>query len=121
MFIKTNNTIKQLLHKHLMQMKVVIHRVNNSLKLASIPKKYGVEIDVRDYKKNLILSHDPFAKGELLEKFLKNYNHDTLIINIKSEFIEFEILKLLKKFKIKNYFFLDSSYPAIISLSKKKN
>ncbi len=120
MFIKTNNTIKQLLHKHLMQMKVIIHRVNNSSKLLSIPKKYGVEIDVRDYKNKLILSHDPFIKGETLQKFLKKYNHETLIINIKSEFIEFEIIKLLKKFRIKNYFFLDSSYPAIISLSKKK-
>ena len=100
-------------------MKVIIHRVNNSSKLLSIPKKYGVEIDVRDYKNKLILNHDPFKKGEYLEKFLKNYNHDTLIINVKSEFIEFEILKLLYKFKIKNYFFLDSSYPVINNQSKK--
>tara|TARA_Y100000741_G_scaffold115636_1_gene86796 strand:- start:353 stop:940 length:588 start_codon:yes stop_codon:yes gene_type:complete len=100
-------------------MKVIIHRVNNSSKLLSIPKKYGVEIDVRDYKNKLILNHDPFKKGEYLEKFLKNYCHDTLIVNVKSEFIEFEILKLLSKYKIKNYFFLDSSYPAIINLSKK--
>ena len=121
MFIKTNNTIKQELHKHFINMKVIVHRVNNSSKLLSIPKKYGVEIDVRDYKNKLILNHDPFKKGEYLKKFLKNYNHGTLIINIKSEFIEFEILKILNRFKIKNYFFLDSSYPVIINLSKKKN
>ena len=44
-------------------MKVIIHRVNNSSKLLSIPKKYGVEIDVRDYKNKLILNHDPFKNG----------------------------------------------------------
>ena len=102
-------------------MEVIIHRINSSLKLLTIPKKYGVEIDVRDYKNELILSHDPFKKGELLKNFLKKYNHGTLIVNIKSEFIETKILKLLKRFKIKNYFFLDSSYPAIIKLIKKKN
>jgi len=101
-------------------MKVIIHRVNNSSKLLSIPKKYGVEIDVRDYKNKLILNHDPFKNGENLENFLNNYNHNTLIVNVKSEFIELKILKLLNKFKIKNYFFLDSSYPVIINLSKKK-
>ena len=120
MFIKTNNTIKQQLHKHFIQMKVIVHRVNNSSKLLTIPKKYGIEIDVRDYKNKLILNHDPFKKGEYLDKFLKLYNHDVLIINVKSEFIEFEILKILKKYKIKNYFFLDSSYPVIINLLKKK-
>ncbi len=102
-------------------MEVIIHRVNSSSKLALIPNKYGVEIDVRDYKKELVLSHNPFQKGELLVNFLKKYNHGTLVINIKSEFIEFKIQKLLKKFKIKNYFYLDSSYPAIIKLVKKKN
>jgi len=101
-------------------MEVIIHRINSSSKLLTIPKKYGVEIDVRDYKKELILSHDPFKNGEQLKNFLKRYNHGTLIVNIKSEFIETKILKLLKRFKIKNYFFLDSSYPAIIKLIKKK-
>ena len=101
-------------------MELIIHRVNNFSKLVSIPKKYGIEIDVRDYKNQLILSHNPFKKGENLERFLKKYEHGTLIVNIKSEFIEFKILKLLKKYKIKKFFFLDSSYPVIISLIKKK-
>ena len=102
-------------------MEVIIHRVNSSAKLLTIPKEYGVEIDVRDYQKELILSHDPFKKGELLKNFLKKYNHGTLIVNIKSEFIETKVLNLLNRFKIKNYFFLDSSYPAILKLIKKKN
>jgi len=98
-------------------MEFIVHRVNNLSKLRKIPKNYGVEIDIRDYKNELILNHDPFKSGESFELFLKNYNHGTLIINIKSEFIEFKILKLLEKYKVKKYFFLDSSYPVIIKLN----
>ena len=101
-------------------MEIIVHRVNNSSKLVRIPKNYGIEVDVRDYKKKLILNHDPFKNGENLEVFLKKYNHGTLIINIKSEFIEYKIIKLLKKYKISKYFFLDSSYPVIINLASKK-
>ena len=86
-------------------MEIIVHRVNNSSKLVRIPKNYGIEVDVRDYKKKLILNHDPFKNGENLEVFLKKYNHGTLIINIKSEFIEYKIIKLLKKYKISKYFF----------------
>ena len=102
------------------KMEIIIHRVNNISKLQKIPNNYGIEIDVRDYKNKLILNHDPFKNGTNLEPFLKNYNHGTLIINVKSEFIETKIIKLLRKYKISNFFFLDSSYPVIINFYKKK-
>ena len=54
-------------------MEIIVHRVNNSSKLVRIPKNYGIEVDVRDYKKKLILNHDPFKNGENLEVFLKKY------------------------------------------------
>ena len=38
-------------------------------------------------------------------------------MNIKSERIEWNVLKLLKKYNINNYFFLDSSFPMIYQLS----
>ena len=101
-------------------MEIIVHRVNNSSNLHKIPNNYGIEIDVRDYKNKLILSHDPFKNGENLDHFLNKYNHGTLIINVKSEFIENSIIKILNKFKIKKYFFLDSSYPSIINMAKKK-
>lgn len=101
-------------------MEIIVHRINNSKKLRKIPKNYGVEIDVRDYKENLILNHDPFKNGEKLENFLKVYKHGTLIINVKSEFIENRIIRLLKRYKIKKYFFLDSSYPVIFNFIKKR-
>lgn len=101
-------------------MELIAHRVNKITKLKKLPLKYGAEIDIRDSGKELIVVHDPFKKGEKLEKFLKNYKHKTLIANVKSERIEDKIIKLLKKYKIKDYFFLDSSFPKIIELTKNR-
>ena len=77
-------------------MEIIIHRINNLSKLKYISKNYGVDIDVRDFKNDLILNHDPFKNGEKLERFLRYYKHGTLIVNIKSEYIESKVLKLLK-------------------------
>ena len=97
------------------------HRINTIKKLNKTPKCYGVEVDLRDYKKKIILSHDPFKSGESFDEFLKKYDHKFLILNIKSEGIESTILKSLKKFKIKNYFFLDCSFPSMMNLIRKGN
>ena len=78
------------------------HRINTIKKLKKTPKFYGIEIDVRDYKKKIILSHDPFRPGESFYEFIKKYDHKFLILNVKSEGIESNILQILKKFKIKN-------------------
>jgi len=101
-------------------MHLIAHRINTIKQLQKINPDYGIEIDIRDNKNNLIVVHDPFKKGEKLEDFLKFYNHKILIANIKSERIEDRVIKVFKKFKIKNYFFLDTSFPKIIDLIKKK-
>jgi len=98
----------------------IAHRINTIKELLKVPKKYGVEIDLRDYGDKIILQHDPFKKGENFEEYLKYYNHGTMILNIKSEGIEYKVLKLLQKFNINNYFFLDSSFPMINSLCLKR-
>lgn len=97
----------------------IAHRINTIKELLKVPKKCGVEIDLRDYGDKIILQHDPFKKGEDFEEYLKFYNHKFIILNIKSEGIEFKLLKILKRFKIKNYFFLDCSFPMINLLSSK--
>ena len=99
---------------------LVAHRINKISDLKKINVKNGIEIDIRDNLNKLEVVHDPFKKGVLLKKFLKNYNHSFLICNIKSERIEYRVKRLLKKEKIKNYFFLDSSFPMIIEMMKKK-
>tara|TARA_B100000809_G_C14895120_1_gene444130 strand:+ start:61 stop:657 length:597 start_codon:yes stop_codon:yes gene_type:complete len=99
-------------------MEYIAHRVNTIEDLKNVPKGYGVEVDLRDYGNRLVLQHDPFKDGEDFEKYLKYYNHGTIILNVKSEGIEFSVIEHLKKYKIKNYFFLDCTFPMINILSK---
>ena len=94
------------------------HRINTIKELNNINNSYGIEVDLRDnVNGEIFLSHDPFTKGELFEDFLKYYHHSFIILNIKSERIEYKILEILKKFKINDYFFLDSSLPMIYKMS----
>lgn len=98
-------------------MEYIAHRINTVDELKKIPKEYGVELDLRDFGDRLILQHDPFIDGEDFEEYLKHYKHGTMILNIKSERIEHRVLELIKKYNIKKYFFLDSSFPMIYLLS----
>ena len=99
-------------------MEYIAHRINTVEELKKTPKEYGVELDLRDFGDRLILQHDPFTDGEDFEEYLKYYNHGTMILNIKSERIEHIALELIQKYNIQKYFFLDSSFPMIYSLSK---
>lgn len=99
-------------------MNFICHRVNTIDALSKIDPGYGVEIDLRDSQGGLILSHDPFSEGALFDDFLKCYRHGTLILNIKSERIEHKVLELIRHYGIKDYFFLDSTFPMIHLLSR---
>ena len=101
-------------------MDYIAHRINTIKQLKKLDIKYGIEIDIRDDGKDLVIVHDPFKKGIKLKKFLRFYKHKIIIANIKSERIEDSIIKVFKKNKISNYFFLDTSIPKIIDLIKKK-
>jgi len=114
--IKINNNI-------ILNTQFICHRINKIEELNTIDEQFGIELDLRDdHKSNkIILSHDPFLDGEYFENYLQNYKHNTLILNIKSERIELECLKILEKYNITNYFFLDSSFPMIYLLNKEFN
>ena len=75
---------------------LIAHRINSSKELSKIPLNCGVELDLRDFAGNLVLQHNPFLKGEKFGEFLKKYKHNFIILNIKSERIEFRVLKLLR-------------------------
>lgn len=96
----------------------ISHRINTLSELLVTPSHYGVEIDLRDYQDDIILTHDPFEPGEYFTNFLEHYHHAFLILNIKSERIEHRVLKLLQTYQIINYFFLDSSFPMIYQLTQ---
>lgn len=99
-------------------MQYIAHRINTIEELKKVPNNFGVELDLRDFEDRLILQHDPFTDGEDFEEYLKYYNHGLMILNIKSERIEHKVLELVKKYKLRDYFFLDSSFPMIFLLSK---
>ena len=99
-------------------MEFIAHRINTVSELESLPKNYGVEIDLRDALDGTVyIAHDPFIAGENFETYLKHYQHGTMILNIKSERIEFKVSELIKKYGITKYFFLDSSFPMIHALT----
>ncbi len=100
-------------------MEIIIHRVNKINYLKKIPKNFGVEIDIRTSGSDLILNHDPFVKGDLLKNYLENYNHKTLVLNLKEAGIEKNILSLVKKYSIKSYFLLDVEMPYMYLATKK--
>ncbi|MBN1075610.1 hypothetical protein DVV91_14800 [Clostridium botulinum] len=100
-------------------MEFIAHRVNNKEDLINLSNEYGVEIDLRDdLNGRIYMEHDPFKDGEGFEEYLKAYKHGTIILNVKSERIEHRVLDLIKKYNIKKYFFLDSTFPMIKLLSE---
>lgn len=92
------------------------HRINTLRDLATVPPAMGVELDLRSEGGKIILQHDPFKSGENFENLLRKYRHGLMILNIKTEGIEENVLKLIKKYKVRRYFFLDLSFPAMMRL-----
>ena len=83
----------------------IYHRINSNYKLSKIDEKYGVEIDIRSFKESLIVGHEPFKKNIFLSNYLKNFKNRFIIFNVKEEGIEKKIFNLIKKKKIKIFFF----------------
>lgn len=100
-------------------MLIVEHRKNTIGELRAVPLHHGVEIDIRSDGENLILHHDPFCKGTNFEEWLEYFNHRFIILNVKEEGIEGRIQELLDKRNIKDYFYLDLSFPFLIKIMKK--
>lgn len=99
-------------------MEFISHRINTIEALKNTPFEFGVELDLRDFGNEIILSHDPYVMGERFEDYLKIYKHGTLILNVKSERIEHQVLQMIQNAGVKDYFFLDSSFPMIYLLSQ---
>lgn len=96
-------------------MKIIRHRVNSSKDLLKIPLEYGIEIDLRwSHDVGIYLSHDPNSPGEAFRDWLESYHHKTLILNVKEDGLEQEILELMNSFSISDYFFLDQPTPTFM-------
>jgi hypothetical protein len=95
-------------------MEIIAHRRNSADELAATPADQGVEIDIRTRGGDLILHHDPFSDGELLEKWLDRFRHGTLILNVKEEGLEDRLIELMTARGLDRFFFLDQSFPFLV-------
>lgn len=99
-------------------MLLIEHRVNTLEHLHRVPPERGIEIDIRDYRGELRLAHDPFKAGERLEALLAEFRHAFIIFNTKCDGLVGPILTLAKKYNLQNFFFLDLANPTLINLAR---
>jgi len=99
-------------------MDIIVHRRNTIDKLKNTPKHYGVEVDIRSQNNNLIIHHDPYCEGVPFDQWIKHFNHQTLILNVKEEGLEEKLISIMKENSIENYFFLDQSFPLLLKTAK---
>ena len=97
----------------------IIHRVNKSEDLISLPSDLGIEIDIRSDGQNLVLGHDPKQYTENLESYIESFKHSFLIANIKESGIENQVIQSMNEKKIENFFLLDVEFPYILQNYKR--
>ena len=77
---------------------------------------FGTETDIRDYKGELVISHDMADKNcisvkEMFEIYNKYDNSLPLALNIKADGLQVKLKEVLEEYKILNYFVFDMSVP----------
>jgi hypothetical protein len=82
----------------------------------SFKLNFGTETDIRDYKGNLVISHDIANENCItVEDFLSVYNkYDNglpLALNIKADGLQAKLKSLLDDYGVTNYFVFDMSVP----------
>lgn len=107
---------------------LILHRANNPSPAKfkeCLSNKVGFEIDVRDFGRELIITHDPLVDNSnhiTLKEFFEIYNahkcNNVIAINIKSCGLEKILKDLLIRFYIKNYFVFDMAVPDILGYIK---
>ena len=98
------------------------HRVNTIKELCLLPQQYGVEVDIRSNGRELVVNHDPFSDRNIpFIEWIKHFNHNGLIVNVKEEGLEDYIELILEEFEISDYFFLDQSFPQVYKMTKAGN
>jgi len=92
--------------------------VNTKKELLSTPREYGVEVDIRSMGDDLIIQHEPFVHGEFFEEWVKAFEHRLVILNVKEEGLEERLLQLMERHGIRNFFFLDQSFPFLVKTAR---
>lgn len=85
---------------------------------------YGTETDIRDYKGELVISHDiPDENSLKIDDFFNLYKsylnaNLTLALNIKSDGLQLKLKEKLIEYEIENYFVFDMSIPDTLGYLK---
>jgi len=95
----------------------IAHRINTVAELKALPEGLGIELDLRDLGSRLIIQHDPFKEGEDFETYIQHVKNRFMILNIKSERIEYRVKEIIEAHQLHDFVFLDSSFPMMIQLS----
>lgn len=96
---------------------IIRHRRNTEDQLSEISSSHGAEIDIRSQGEHLVLHHEPYEAGNRFDYWLENYDHGTLILNVKEEGLEDRVLELMAQHGIDDFFFLDQSFPFLVKTS----
>jgi glycerophosphoryl diester phosphodiesterase len=85
----------------------------------SFREGFGVELDIRDYRGDLVISHDVADSGSarldfFFEMYNKNNKNLTLALNIKSDGLQVKLKSMLDCYHIENYFVFDMSIPDML-------
>lgn len=92
---------------------------HNALKRA-IEQGFGFESDIRDYKGDLVISHDianaGCQKAEEIFQWLSDSDDEfCFAINIKADGLDRLLQQMLNKYHLNNYFAFDMSVPQMIA------
>ncbi len=98
---------------------LIEHRVNTVAQLRQMPTEHGAEIDIRTFGTRLVLNHQPQQDGDSLDDFLGACRHGPLILNVKEDGLEDQILAKVDRLGIANAFFLDITIPTALRLARK--
>jgi hypothetical protein len=99
-------------------MKLISHRRNTVSELLATDTRYGVEVDIRSEGNRLIIHHDPLVGGESFDEWINAYRHGTLILNVKEEGLENQLISIMKSKGITDFFFLDQSFPFLVKWAR---
>lgn len=85
---------------------------------------FGLEIDVRDSRQRLVISHDMPSGNELaFDDFLSLYttqgNHSWLAINIKADGLASSLQQSLSQHGVQHYFVFDTSIPEFLQYQRR--
>ena len=94
-------------------MLIIKHRIDTLKKVTNTNTKFGIEFDVRSHNKKITIGHDPFNSKKLLDRHMRTLKNRFIVFDVKEEGIEDKIIQVIKKYKIKNYFLLNVTFPRI--------